>query len=191
VKWDRFDRTAEVKPKAEYWNILYQGKKMALQGREEAAPLLRPDIEGKISMALQGPDGETHSHLSAEDRRASVASDHLDVGRRLSRLASDEQAVNVSMEPRVTLPDRGTWVGPHPGETHEQRASAAKEWGDRMDREFVERQQRLQEMRDAPSFKIPRPVHHTESLEKRIDQLEKSIMKLQSAMIALQSERIK
>lgn len=67
-------------------------------------------------MALSDREGNTHSHLNNQDR-------------------GDSYSKHLSQQP-----DRGTWVGPRPGTTHEQHAAnAAKEWGDRIDRENRER----------------------------------------------------
>ena len=136
-------------------------------------------------MALIGKDGESHSHLTQEQR--------------------EEGRGIFPMERRVQLPDRGTWVGPRPGETHMERANAAKEWGDRMDRENLERVSRrvLEAAYDPeaqarvkarsglpleyPERTLPRqPIYKTETLEQRVDRLEKVVIKLQSVVIELQ-----
>lgn len=67
-------------------------------------------------MALADREGNTHSHLN-----------NLDRGDSYSKILSQQ-------------PDRGTWVGPRPGETHEQHAEAARdvertaaqEWADKV-----------------------------------------------------------
>ena len=148
-------------------------------------------------MALIGKDGETHSHLTQEQR--------------------EEGRGIFPMERRVQLPDRGTWVGPRPGETHIERANAAKEWGDRMEREIRERRDleherllrsheppRRDDKADTPvpgpipearrglplehpEWTLPRqPIYKTETLEQRVDRLEKVVIKLQSVVIEMQ-----
>lgn len=48
-------------------------------------------------MALTGPDGETHSHLLPQEQQ-------------------NGYSFSGKSENRMSLPDRGTWVGPRPGE---------------------------------------------------------------------------